>query len=95
MHSENKRLQATVHGRVQGVYFRHNTRLRATSLGLAGWVANQANGTVKVIAEGPRNALDELLAYLHCGPPAAQVTHVEADWGTATGEFSDFQTRYR
>lgn len=90
-----RRLHAIVHGRVQGVYFRHNTQLRANELELSGWVANRADGTVEVVAEGPQSALDALLAFLHSGPPAARVSHVAADWAAPTGEFSGFRTRYR
>ena len=47
-------LSARIHGRVQGVGFRMQAQSRATRLGLTGWVRNEADGSVRVEAEGPR-----------------------------------------
>src|SRR6185312_11444052 len=63
------RLTAVVHGRVQGVGFRWWTRARATELGLVGSATNKADGRVEVLAEGSRQACDQLLAALR-GPLA-------------------------
>ena len=54
------RLEATVRGRVQGVGFRYFVVRRALELGLVGWVANGADGSVRCVAEGPSAALDAL-----------------------------------
>ena len=88
------RLHAVVSGIVQGVNFRYYTEHRAESLGLTGWVANRWDGTVEVVAEGPRADLQVLLDWLGHGPPSASVTGVEADWEQATGEYTDFRVRY-
>ena len=88
------RLQATVHGRVQGVSFRFYTRRRATELGLTGHVRNAWDGTVEVVAEGERAGLEELLAFLHVGPPAAVVTQVVTRWVAPTNTFDRFEVRY-
>ncbi len=88
------RLHAIVHGRVQGVSFRAFTLDKARLRSLTGWVRNQSEGTVEVIAEGGKIALDEFLEDLHVGPPGARVTEVDVTWGDATGEFTDFQIRY-
>ncbi len=88
------RLHAIIHGRVQGVSFRYYTRRRAGELGLKGYVRNLWDGTVEVVAEGPRPAVDRLLAFLHKGPPAAFVTQVDVRWAAPTGEFSSFEVRY-
>ncbi len=90
----SKRVEATVYGRVQGVYFRQSTQQAAKKLGLVGWTANQADGTVRVVAEGDENALTQLLDYLQQGPPAAQVERVETNWSAASGEFDTFQVRW-
>ena len=92
--AEQVRLHAIVHGLVQGVYFRATTQREATRRGLTGWVRNRWDGTVEVLAEGPRPALESFESYLHQGPPHAQVTHVESAWEAATGEFSGFNIRY-
>jgi acylphosphatase len=88
------RLQAIVHGRVQGVSFRYYTQRRADELGLTGYVRNLWNGTVEVVAEGRREVLEELLAFLHVGPRAAFVTQVDAEWPGPTGAFTRFEVRY-
>jgi acylphosphatase len=88
------RLQATVHGRVQGVSFRFYTRRQAVELGLAGHVRNAWDGTVEVVAEGGRADLEQLLAFLRVGPPAAVVTQVDARWVAPTDTFDRFEVRY-
>ena len=85
-----ERLHATVFGRVQGVSFRFYTRDTAAELDLTGWVANRFDGSVEVVAEGPRSALDQLLEFLHQGPPMARVNQVLHEFYPATGEFKRF-----
>jgi acylphosphatase len=85
-----ERLHAIVHGRVQGVSFRFYTRDEADALGLTGWVANRDDGSVEVVAEGPRAALDRLAAWLHHGPPGARVTDVHIDFLPSTDQFDQF-----
>lgn len=92
--TEKKRLRALVHGRVQGVSFRHYTTVEARELGLTGWVANREDRSVEVVAEGERDKLETLLRWLHRGPAAARVERVEAYWSDATGEFVRFQVEY-
>ena len=70
-----KRLRIT--GRVQGVAFRASTIMAAQSLGLAGWVANRADGSVETVAEGDEAGIAEFIRWCHQGPPAARVDHVE------------------
>ncbi len=85
-----ERLHAIVEGMVQGVGFRQFTLHRAQRLGLTGWVKNRHDRKVEVLAEGPRDQLDELVQQLHAGPPASAVRQVHCTWGKATGEFTDF-----
>ena len=78
------RLTAHVKGHVQGVGFRWWTRARAFELGLAGAATNLADGRVEVVAEGPREACEQLLALLPSGP--GTVAFVAARWGDVRGE---------
>jgi len=87
------RLHASVTGIVQGVGFRYFTRSAGTRLGLTGWVRNLADGSVELVAEGPRVSLEELLALVREGPAGSAVRHVAADWSRATNEFRDFGVR--
>jgi len=78
----------TVHGRVQGVWFRDSTRREAERLGIAGYAINLPDGTVEVLACGASNALDELAGWLQSGPPMASVSRVDvrdSDAGESDG----------
>lgn len=86
-----RRLHATVCGRVQGVGYRATTIDEARRLGLAGWVRNRVDGTVEVLAEGAESKLGLLLAYLRRGPWGAHVTSVVEDWAEARGAPMPFQ----
>jgi acylphosphatase len=88
-----RRLDAVVHGRVQGVGFRVFVWRRAAALGLAGWVENDGRGRVRAVAEGPEDALRTLLAALREGPPGARVDGVTESWSQASGSFGDFEVR--
>jgi acylphosphatase len=79
------RLDATVRGRVQGVGYRYFALREARGLGLDGWVANEADGSVHLVAEGPPAALDGLLTRLEEGPPAGWVDAVATRWEPARG----------
>jgi len=65
-----------VTGRVQGVYYRAFVRKHALALGLRGYAKNLASGDVEVLAEGEASAMDELLGWLHKGPPMSDVRGV-------------------
>jgi acylphosphatase len=87
-------VRAIVHGYVQGVGFRYFTLRRANLLGLQGYVRNQWDGTVEVVAEGPRELADQLLEDLRRGPIGSYVERVEVQEMTATGTFDGFQVRF-
>jgi acylphosphatase len=88
------RLEVMIDGRVQGVSFRYYTVRRARDLGLTGYVRNEPDGTVRVVAEGERSRLEELLSFLRVGPRAAVVTDVTIRWPAPTGDFRRFEVRY-
>jgi DNA ligase D-like protein (predicted 3'-phosphoesterase) len=69
-------VRATVRGRVQGVGYRDGTLWRARELGVMGWVRNGEQGSVLAHAEGPEDAVDELILFLNDGPPGARVVEV-------------------
>jgi len=87
------RLDVVIRGRVQGVGYRWYAVARANALGCLGWVANQADGSVRVAAEGTRSALEQLLVELREGPEGGRVDAVAATWGAATGGFAGFGVR--
>ena len=87
------RLRMLVHGRVQGVFFRHAAADEARSLGLRGWVKNLVSGDVEMVAEGPRRELKILAAWAHQGPHLARVTEVEEEWSDYRGDEGCFSIR--
>ena len=91
------RLTAWVRGTVQGVGFRWWTRSRGLELGLVGTAGNLRDGRVEVVAEGPRPACDQLLAWLEEQPstkgrPGA-VTGVSHRWSAPSGALKGFRER--
>ena len=88
---ENKaRAHAIISGRVQGVFFRMETKRAADGFGVFGWVKNRLDGTVEAVFEGDSHRVDAILDWCREGPPAAKVTDVYIDWEDYTGEFSGF-----
>jgi acylphosphatase len=90
----NTAAEILVEGHVQGVGYREYARRRAALLGLAGWVMNLRDGRVRLRAEGPRSAIDELARALEKGPPLSQVDRVEVRWTAPTGRFAGFDIRF-
>ena len=73
----NRRIVVT--GRVQGVWFRGWTVDQARALGLNGWVRNRCDGSVEILADGPEDAVVELIRRCHEGPPAARVDRIAVE----------------
>ena len=65
-----------IEGRVQGVFFRAETRRQAQLLGLDGWVRNVDDGSVEVLICGGEDQIRQMLAWLQAGPSMAEVETV-------------------
>ncbi|MFO7532350.1 MAG: acylphosphatase [Candidatus Limnocylindrales bacterium] len=91
--SGRERLVASVRGSVQGVGFRWFVEREAARLGLEGWVSNQVDGSVEVVAEGDEDALRGLLLQLWEGPPGAAVRDVAIRHEPARGNLVGFTIR--
>jgi acylphosphatase len=87
-------LHAYVHGWVQGVGYRYFVVNNALALGLRGYTRNQSDGSVEVLAQGTRPALERLLIMLQHGPSAAEVSEVRTQWGQPTTHLSGFHVRW-
>ncbi|MGD9764296.1 MAG: acylphosphatase [Candidatus Binatia bacterium] len=66
-----------IRGVVQGVGFRYAAVAEARRLGLAGWVRNQPDGSVEVVAAGTAEMVRSLVQWCHRGPPSARVQSVD------------------
>jgi acylphosphatase len=88
------RANAIICGRVQGVFFRMETKRAADRFGVSGWVRNLKDGTVGAVFEGDQDQVDAVLDWCRQGPPHADVSDVTATWGEFTGEFSGFNIAF-
>ena len=87
------RVQLTIEGWVQGVFFRTSTVQEARRLGVKGWVRNCPDGSVEVVAQGKKKKIDELIQWCHQGPAGAQVRNVQLLWEDHQGAFENFSIR--
>jgi acylphosphatase len=78
----------SIRGRVQGVGYRDAMRSEARRLGVTGWVRNRLDGSVEAVVQGPPEAVDALMQWVHRGPPLAMVLRVESV--PADGVFTQF-----
>ena len=90
----NARAHVLVDGRVQGVFYRANTKEKARSFGLTGWVRNCIDGRVEAVFEGHRRSIEGMIQWCGEGPPSAHVEDVAIKWEEYTGEFNAFDIRY-
>ena len=91
---ERDQRRVLISGRVQAVFFRQTTRDRARELGLHGWVRNRTDGRVEAVFQGPPEAVAEMVAWCHHGPPHARVEHVEILEEPPTDPFPGFSIRH-
>ncbi|MFZ5979351.1 MAG: acylphosphatase [Candidatus Zixiibacteriota bacterium] len=87
--------EIVIRGMVQGVGYRYFCYRRALNLGLAGWVKNDPDGSVFVLAEGDRSAVEALVDDLKVGPCGARVTALNTKWIPFTGQYQSFEVRIR
>ena len=91
---DKARAHAIISGRVQGVFFRMETKRAADRIGGFGWVRNQRDGTVEALFEGDQDKVDAILEWCKEGPPSAKVTDVNVQWQDYGGEFNRFEVTY-
>ncbi|MDP1726752.1 MAG: acylphosphatase [Bacteroidota bacterium] len=89
-----KAIQIVVSGKVQGVFFRKNTYQKAGELGLKGFVSNQKDGTVKIIAQGDKMKLKALVEWCYQGPPNSIVEKVDVIELTTLHQYEKFEIHY-
>ena len=82
-----------VSGRVQGVFFRDNTRRKAIELGLKGYAKNLPDGNVEVVAQGNEEKINELIEFIKKGPGIAEVTDMKIKHKEPEN-FKNFEIRY-
>ena len=88
------RAVALIKGKVQGVWFRASTQREAQSLGLDGYVRNLPLRRVEAVFQGPREAVEQALAWCRQGPPSAEVREVSVSWQDPDPGLKGFEVRY-
>ena len=88
------RAHVFVSGRVQGVFFRSETKHKADRYDVKGWVRNLPDGRVETVFEGEEEAVKALIEFCKSGPPGSIIKNVELRWANFIGEFADFKVRY-
>lgn len=88
-----EQLRANIIGLVQGVGYRYFALSAGRRLNLSGYARNCPDGSVEVVAEGPREALLQLVGALRQGPPAARVEDVRFTFTPATYEYEGFHVK--
>lgn len=89
------RAKVIISGRVQGVFFRANTKQKAEQLGLTGWVRNRFDGKVEALLEGEEKVVQEMINWFHKGPSSAKVDNVEVKkQNIHLYEFKEFSVKH-
>ncbi len=89
-----KRVSVTYMGRVQGVGFRYTVLEVAGNFRVNGYVRNESDGTVSLVAEGDEPEIKRFLHAVRSSPVGGYIAHEDARWTAATGEFKGFTIRY-
>jgi acylphosphatase len=87
------RVHIWVTGRVQGVGFRAFCLQAASARGLAGWVRNNGDDGVEIVAEGTHRALEVFISMVKQGPRAGKVEDTRVEWEHPNGESTRFIIR--
>ncbi|HUV51216.1 MAG TPA: acylphosphatase [Anaerolineae bacterium] len=94
--SSDKKIRAhtVIAGRVQGVFFRMETKQAADHAGVFGWVRNKRDGNVEALLEGDEESVKSVLEWCRKGPPLACVKSVNVEFEDYKGEFKKFEITY-
>lgn len=88
------RVHVSIHGKVQGVFFRASAKDMAHLFGVKGWIKNCFDGSVEAVFEGEKEAVDSVVDWCKKGPPGALITSIDVQNEKYLGEFNDFSIAY-
>jgi acylphosphatase len=88
------RAHVVISGRVQGVFFRSNTKREAVKLGLTGFVRNLDDGSVEAVFEGEKSEVEKIIEFCKKGPSGSEVSSVDVQWEKFKAEFTEFDIEY-
>ncbi len=87
---EKKRARVIIKGKVQGVFFRMETKRAAQRIGVTGWVKNKRDGSVEAVFEGDGALVDSIIKWCDVGSPGSKVEEKDVNWEDYQGEFGGF-----
>jgi acylphosphatase len=87
-------VRVIISGRVQGVFFRMETKKEADKLGIFGWVRNRNDGTVEAVFEGDEDRVTPMIEWCRKGPPLSNVSGIDIQRGAWQNEFERFEITY-
>lgn len=88
---EKVRVHILISGRVQGVFFRDNTRKQAQKMGVFGWVRNLEDNRVEAVFESEKEKVEKILEWAKKGPMFARVDNIDIQWQEYKNEFQNFE----
>ncbi len=94
MSASDRRVEVRYEGRVQGVGFRWTVERLTTGRRVTGWVRNEEDGSVRLVAEGTEAELTDFLAAIAASRVGRFILNRTVAWRDATGEFAGFEIRY-
>ncbi|GEM_PF-107053 len=92
--TDKARAHVVVSGKVQGVFFRAETKKTAARYGVFGWVKNNSDGTVEAIFEGDEDDVKAVTEWCRQGPPHSRVKDVTVIYEDYSGKFKGFDITY-
>lgn len=89
-----KEIECNIKGRVQMVMFRDFVKRKAKKLGLKGMVKNLKDGSVSIIAQGPKGDLEHFLKIIERGSFVSRIDSVKVDWREAREQYRNFEINF-
>ena len=80
-----------IYGEVQGVFLRRSAKMQADKLSVVGLVRNRRDGSVEIIAQGPKDKVNAFIKWCKKGPPFSKVEKVEVEWKKNLEDFEEFE----
>ena len=83
-----------ISGKVQGVFFRKNTKQKAVEFKINGWVKNTPDDKVEIFAQGDEGNLNTFIDWCKQGPPKAIVENIEVVEKQTDNNLKEFSILY-
>ena len=92
--TKKTRAKVIISGKVQGVFFRFETKRAAEKYGVTGWVRNNINSTVEAVFEGNKDNVDAAIRWCLKGSASSEVKNVDVIRKEYKNEFNEFKISY-